>query len=148
MRSSLSLLALLLAGCGAGATPPGRCATGACDRAFGRIVFVEVSSPGGAFRVLRDGTNQRTSFGNGARDRGVVLSRDELAPLWLAVDEPSFHADLKAQRTSCQDFSTQRCLTVSVNDQLSSGCWCGPSASSHVETAWQEALLVFDRAFP
>lgn len=149
MRISLSLLALVLVACGGESNPFGPCANGACDRAFERVVSVNVSSPGGNFQVLRDGTNQRTSFGNGGQERGVTLTRDELAPLWLRLDDPSFHAELKALSSSCTDFASRRCLQVTLeNNGWSSGCWCGPSGQSHVDGAWSEALAVFDRAFP
>lgn len=142
----LLLLLGALAGCG-GPTPEALCADGACDRAFSRVVFVDVSSPGGSFRVLRDGKNERNDS-NGTT-RGVELTRDELAPLWLLADDPSLHAGLKAERArGCEDFRSRRCLMVSVASTFTQGCWCGPAQSAKVEAAWQQALAVFDRAFP
>lgn len=150
MRISALLAGLVvLAGCGGTPNPVVLCADGSCDRAFARVVSVNVSSPGGNFQVLRDGTNQRSSFGNGGQERGVTLSRDELAPLWVVLDDPSFHAELKSLRSNCTDFASRRCLQVTLEgSNWSSGCWCGPSGQAHVDAAWDEALAVFDRAFP
>ncbi|MEW5741152.1 MAG: hypothetical protein AB1938_19675 [Myxococcota bacterium] len=150
MRLRFLLPLLLCSACG-GPAPVDLCADGGCDRAFQRIVFVEMSTPGGNFRVLRDGLSVRHSFANGLEDRGQTLTREQLAPLWLAVDEPAFHLDLHnvQARDVCNDFRTQRCLDVSVKSTATTGgCWCGPASEARVENAWQEALAVFDLAFP
>lgn len=150
MRLSALLAGLVvLAGCGGAPNPVVLCADGSCDRAFARVASVNVSSPGGTFHVERDGTNQRVSFDRGGQERGVTLSRDELAPLWVVLDDPSFHAELKALSSTCTDFVRRRCLLVRVESGgWSSGCWCGPSGQAHVDAAWDEALAVFDLAFP
>lgn len=150
MRISLAVIALaVLAGCGGAPNPVVLCADGSCDRAFSRIVSLQMSSPGGTFRVLRDGTNQRSSFGNGGQDRGITLTRTQLAPLWVVLDDPTFHAELKSVGSSCSDFSRQRCVNVTLDSGgWSNGCWCGASGKTHVDAAWDEALAVFDLAFP
>ncbi|GMU60186.1 MAG: hypothetical protein AMXMBFR34_19490 [Myxococcaceae bacterium] len=155
MRWSHPLLgALVLAGCGP--DPVALCAQGGCDEAFARILRVDVSSPGGTFQVLRNGLSERRTFATGALERGRALSRGELAPLWLQVSEPSFQADLRAASQSRQCTSlgpqTRRCLQVrglssSTLQSDAAGCWCGMATSSRVESAWQEALVVFDLAF-
>jgi hypothetical protein len=152
--SSVPFVLLALAGCG-GADPSTLCADGACDQAFARITRVDVSSPGGSFRVLRDGLSERRTFATGAEERGVALTREQLAPLWLALNEPALHADLQTTSTRSCDNSfglSRRCLEIlaqrTSGPGFTGGCWCGTSPLPRVEAAWQEALVVFDAAFP
>ena len=150
------LISLLGAGCGA--TPViGFTCDAECEAAFSRVTAVHLSSggtPSGSFELTRDGLTQRTTFstGNFQPQRGAVLTREQLAPLWRVVGAPDFVLTLQAfrdTRTTMAATDVRHCLGARrPSGAGATACWRGATPAGEVGRAWDESVRVFSLAFP